>query len=335
MASSLYNLARKVSEYARERYGRQYQRADEAIERTQPSSYVRSRRSLFDRFKNLLFGKPEQTAQSPEPGTPHSPGASAGPVVAPPVQTQPQQQQSRPAGGGRPAPQPIAPLPPATPLPRPTPTGPWPRTPSYPPQPTAPQIPGGFAENPAGPLRPGSHVSDELDDIQLLGRDAGYDEADFAAVMQGMRLTPGSSNVYGYYFEREARRTGILYVTFLESLPGGKRAGAGPTYAYYDVSVIKALEFQKAAAQSAGNAVWDYLRVRGTVSGHQHNYRLVHVSGDYVPRKATPVGFRNRAVPALGVGRREFQRNTLPQMRFQRGEPNRGGPNRGQPNRGN
>jgi hypothetical protein len=334
VASSLYGLARKVSEYARERYGRQYQRADESIERTQPSSYVRSRRSLFDRFRDLLFGKPDQTQPTPEePARPHSPGMPTGPVTAPPVQ-QPQQQ-PRPSATGRPSPAP-SPLPPATPLPRPTPSGPWPRTPSYPPpQPPAPQIPGGFAESPAGPLRPGSHVSDELDEIQLLGRDAGYDAADFAAVMEGMRLTPGSSNVYGYYFEREARRTGILYVTFLENMPGGKRSGPGPTYAYYDVSVIKALEFQKASEQSAGNAVWDYLRIRGTVSGHQHNYRLVHVSGDYVPRKATPIGFRNRAVPALGVGRREFQRNTLPQMRFQRGEPNRGGPNRGGPNRGN
>ncbi|MGV3485956.1 MAG: hypothetical protein ACO1RT_16185 [Planctomycetaceae bacterium] len=282
MASSLYGLARTVSEYARQRFGKQYQKLDETIERTQPSVYVRTRRSLSQRFTDLLFGKKDEPRQQAEPGQPHSPGSPPWQTGAPPIQS----------------------------------------------------LPGGFGENSGGLQESAPRASEELDEIQILGRDAGYDPADFAAVMAGTRLTPGSSNVYGYYFEREARRTGILYVTFLGTMPGGARGGAGPTYAYYDVSVIKANAFQKASEASAGNAVWDYLRIRGTVAGHQHNYRLVHVTGEYVPRKATPVGYRNRAVPALGIGRREFRRNTLPAMRFSRGEPNRAGPNRGAPGRG-
>ena len=187
---------------------------------------------------------------------------------------------------------------------------------------------------PPSPPGLGAADDDEGDYIQLLGRDAGYDQGDFDAVMDGMRETPGSSNVYGYFYEREARRTGIMYVTFLARGSDGSRQGPGPTYAYYDVPVRKAHEFQRATAQSAGEAIWDYFRIRGTISGHQHQYRLVHVSGEYVPRKVTPEGYRPRAVPNIGTGRRGFQRNTLPAMRFSRGDPNRGAPNRGEPDRG-
>lgn len=173
---------------------------------------------------------------------------------------------------------------------------------------------------------------DGFDDVQLLGRDAGYDVADFEAVMDSLRKTPGSSNVYGYYFERESRRVGILYVTFKAEVDGERPNAPGQTYAYYDVPVRKHHEFQQAAASSAGGAVWDYLRIRGTVWGHQHQYRLVQSHGDYVPRKATPRGYRTRNLPALGVGRREYRRSTLPERLFY--PPNRGGPNRGDPNRG-
>lgn len=207
------------------------------------------------------------------------------------------------------------------------------------------QLPGA----PPAPLRPsygppidppprtaGSQATGDeevYDEIQLLGRDAGYDVDDFDAVMDRLRRTPGSTNVWGYFYERESRRTGILYVTFLRTdMDGQKVSAPGPTYAYYDVPVIKALAFEKATPSSAGGAVWDYLRIRGTIAGHQHQYRLVHVEGPYVPRKASPYGFVNRAVPALGVGRRTFRRNTRSPIRW--GNPNRGQPNRGQPDRG-
>src|SRR6056297_372497 len=281
MASSLYGLARKVSEYVRNRHSRQYRRADDAIDDSpKQSSYKRSRRGLYDRFKTILFGRDRGDEQD-DPAT----------------------------------------------------------SPTAPPRPDQPE--------PAAPvdlrkLWPGQQEDDgfgpELGqgEIQILGRDVGYDEADFEAVMEAMRRTPGSSNVYGYFFEREARRTGILYVTFLAQRRGQTGSGPGPTYAYYDVPVKKAVEFQRATQESAGGAVWDYLRIRGTIAGHQHQYRLVHVSGEYVPRKVTPLGYKNRAVPALGVGRRSFRRNTLPEQKFfSRGGPNRGGPDRGEPDRGN
>lgn len=219
--------------------------------------------------------------------------------------------------------------------------------------PTTPQppvLPGGFGANtgappvqatPRQPIPPrpvvGQPEAEEFDEIQLLGRDAGYDEEDFRVVMEQMRLTPGSSNVYGYYFEFEARTTGILYVTFLATGVGGQRSGPGPTYAYYTVPGRKYHEFARATETSAGNAVWDYLRIRGSMWQHQHNYRLIQPQGDYVPRKATQAGFRTRNVPAIGVGRREYRRSTLPERLFprnDRGAPDRGSPDRGEPDRG-
>jgi hypothetical protein len=148
------------------------------------------------------------------------------------------------------------------------------------------------------------------DDIQLLGRDRSYDDS-MQRVMDRMRIVQ-SSNVYGYYYEIETtpERGGILYVTFLAG-EGDNRSGPGATYAYYDVPLEKYRRFQNASAISAGNAVWDYLRVRGTVWNHQHRYRLIQVSGDYIPRKATRLGFKTRHLPSPGIGRRSFRRSSL------------------------
>ena len=277
MPSSLYRLARTISEYARQRHSRSVRQADDAIRRNQPSEYIRSRRNLAERFRKILFGDGDNEDKEESGGSgPRPPGDSDQREGAPPVDLREI----------------------------------WPGTPGAP------------------------ESEPEYDDIQLLGRDAGYDEGDFDAIMSNLRRTEGSSNVYGYFFERESRRTGIMYVTFLGGR-GQDRHGPGPTYAYYDVPVKKALEFQRATAVSAGEAIWDYFRIRGTAAGHQHQYRLVHVSGEYVPRKVTPVGYRNRAVPNLGVGRRGFRRNTLPPMRFGGGaEPDRGEPDRGELDRG-
>lgn len=170
-------------------------------------------------------------------------------------------------------------------------------------------------------------------EIVPTGRDRSYLLAEWANVMAAMRLTPGSTNVFGYYFQFESKQVGILYVTFLAVGVGGKRSGPGQTYAYYNVPGRKYHEFARASDSSAGGAVWDYLRIRGTIAGHQHNYRLIQSHGDYVPRKATPLGFRTRNVTAIGqTGRRSYRRSTLPERLFAR--PNRGTPDRGTPDRG-
>jgi hypothetical protein len=213
-----------------------------------------------------------------------------------------------------------------------------------------PPLPGGRKGPP--PLPPGTAGGFEDDeppehDIRLSGRGSmGFDQQGMEELVGREIRTPGSSNVYSFVFEPENRQQGItgqgiLYVTFKAWHPGqkGERPNrAGPTYAYYDVPVRKYKAFESMAASTAGGAVWDYLRVRGSKHDHRHPYRLVAGSlvpagGEYVPRKATRRGFRKRAIPAMGTGKRGFVESSLPEM-VSRGAPNRGAPNRGRPDRG-
>jgi hypothetical protein len=212
-----------------------------------------------------------------------------------------------------------------------------------------------------------SQPDDEYDDVELLGRNASYDEQSWQNVQANEVRVVSSSNVYSYYFEPETPSAGILYVTFLHWEKGMKsteRSGPGATYAYYNVPHRKYEEFRNAAATSAGTAVWDYLRVRGTVHEHQNKPELIQVAGDYVPRKATARGFADRTLISPGMSpssrratfRRSQSRANHPAGQFfkrstlnatpgagrirrngqpNRGEPNRGTPNRGEPNRGN
>lgn len=203
--------------------------------------------------------------------------------------------------------------PPAPPVPQPQPAPA--RTPPVVPPQAPPTAPGG-----------------EYDDIQLLGRGAFYYQPDIEELVSREHRTPGSSNVYSFMWEHETPRVGILYVTFKAWIPGqGKSNSPGPTYAYYDVPTRVYRQFQAAATDSAGGAVWDYLRERGSVHGHQYQYRVVagtlmQDGGSYVPRKATRAGFKNRAVTNVGAGRRGFTRSSLPEQNFL---PNRATPNRG------
>ncbi len=200
---------------------------------------------------------------------------------------------------------------------------------------------------------------DPEQEIELLGRDASYDDQAYARSIESEVRVVESSNVYSYYFEQENQNSGILFVTFLFWEPRVKaddRSGPGLTYAYYDFPSEKYAAFNSAASDSAGKAVWDFCRERGTIHGHQHRYRLIQSAGDYVPRKATAKGFAEVTLVAPGLSptaRRQafrrfesrkshpagqfFKRSTLaPTSGFiRRGEPNRGTPNRGEPNRGN
>jgi len=167
--------------------------------------------------------------------------------------------------------------------------------------------------------------------------------------------TPGSSNVYSFQYNFE---TSTLYVRYqahsvnssavsvknthglgrikgtLGQTVGGKTGGPGPMYAYYDVP--KRVFERLVRAQSAGRAVWDDLRIRGTAYGHQYSYGLVDAQevqtdegkGFYVPRKITAGGYRTRSfAPGAGAGR-GYALSSLPREdRNFRGRPD--APNRG------
>lgn len=211
---------------------------------------------------------------------------------------------------------------------------------------------GGSGIPPRGPTTGGGDEWPEEHGITLLGRgSAMYDTEAMQAIQEREIKTPQSSNVYSFVFEEETdpsgkfyQRSGILYVTFRPWYPGMKERpnGPGPMYAYYDVPLRRYKAF-KANAQygSAGEAVWEYLRVRGSKWDHRFPYRLVGgvkvpAGGVYVPRRATQLGLRKRSLVAPGVGRRGFVRSQLPERPWapNRAEPDRGEPNRGLPFRG-
>ena len=178
-----------------------------------------------------------------------------------------------------------------------------------------------------------------------------------------LTLTPQSSNVYSFQYHYPSK---TLYVTYKApiinqsavsnyrgsggqtSMAGdlgrtiqGKTNAPGVLYAYFKVPV--AIYKKLKEASSKGKAVWDHLRIRGTVWGHEFRYRVVaavEVGGEngkrayYVPRNATKDGFKSRAVAVSGSGRRAFANATLPSQRGHNTRPNRGRPNRGRPNRG-
>jgi hypothetical protein len=182
-------------------------------------------------------------------------------------------------------------------------------------------------------------------------------------------------NLYG---ERSADM-GTLIVTFKTWTPGMKQKdrpnSPGATYAYAGVPRRTYNLFLGATSpDSGGDAVWTYLRIRGSQSGHQYAYRLISVTGDYVPRMATPTGFRRRSQQMLvvdpkatgdetawikarmqstlrsgpltrfgqvvdeeqprGVSGSEWSFQAYKRRKNRGGYPNRGTPNRGTPNSG-
>ena len=210
-----------------------------------------------------------------------------------------------------------------------------------------------------------SQTDEGFDAVEIFGRDATYDKDLWERLHQAQTRVVKSSNVYSFAWESEGddRNIGILYVTFLHWEPGMKqneRSGPGPTYAYYAFSKRRFEEFQAASDESAGKAVWDFCRVRGSRHAHRHQYRLVSVAGEYVPRKVTAKGFKRRTLLRPGTSpnqrralaranmefqgvsnmnqidsdklTRTFRRSTLADETF--GKPDRGEPNRGRPNRG-
>lgn len=209
---------------------------------------------------------------------------------------------------------------------------------------------GGGRVPPRRPITGSDEPDDEYDDIELLGRDYSYAPEEYEKLINSQMRLVNSSNVYGYAYQAETERMGILYVQFLNWTPkdlggDGSREGPGPLYAYYNFPAMKFKQFEAMAESSAGSAVWDYCRVRHSKFEHQHTYRLISTVGEYVPRRVTSKGFKSRSVAPIGIGPRKQAKRSqlLPEsIDFRRqlptrnyaATPNRGAPNRGAPNRG-
>jgi hypothetical protein len=160
--------------------------------------------------------------------------------------------------------------------------------------------------------------------------------ADHPLVTGEMLQTPESSNVYSYGYDLETRSLYVRFKAPVEHRGGrsfalGRPHVPGPLYRYFNVPPEVFLRMH--ASRSKGDAVWDLLRIRGTVSGHRYDYALVGITQGYVPRKAT-LGvegewFLEREV----VGRSGRVYRSRP-ARLVRPLPERGLPDRGWPDRG-
>jgi len=122
----------------------------------------------------------------------------------------------------------------------------------------------------------------------------------------------------------------------------GKQRHAGPLYSYFQVEPEKFLEMYRVrgagdrhtpGVKSPGTFVWERLRILGSTSGHQKDYKLVGVARGYVPRKAVFAGTHEEYRPRIfKTVKGDVLRSELPAARV--GSPNRAGPNRGTPNTG-
>ncbi len=185
-------------------------------------------------------------------------------------------------------------------------------------QPQAPPRGRGVRQPPeeptTAPRRPRKRLTPEEEEMEAKSGGILLDpvEAEQLRMSRVKEHKVSSSNVYSFRFVKEGRFDGALYVTFLSWWPGKPDRGPGPgsTYGYFGVPVSKYVKFRaQATTASAGNAVWDYLRVRGkgNKARHQHPYRLVSGGafpggandGVYVPRKQTRGGLRVRNLPNL------------------------------------
>lgn len=116
--------------------------------------------------------------------------------------------------------------------------------------------------------------------------------ADHPMLTGEMVSTPESTNVYEFGYDID---TLTLYVRYQTEHQKGTRGGPGSLYGYYGVSPEEFLALYATRNRGGGEGgdstpgtwIWSHVRERGTVSGHQKDYRLVGVMGGYVPRKAT------------------------------------------------
>lgn len=156
----------------------------------------------------------------------------------------------------------------------------------------------------------------------------------------GEMLPVRSSNVHSIGFQLNLKNPtrSQLIVKYLQGAKGQKVSG--PTYAYKNVHPRLFRQF--VAANSKGRFVWDELRIRGTIAGHQYEYVLTHISGGYLPRRAIiqngiqMLKRRQRVSERTGRTLRSQKRDRVigPYRPARNTRPNVGNPDRGRPNRG-
>jgi hypothetical protein len=189
------------------------------------------------------------------------------------------------------------------------------------------------------------------------GFSRSYDPDDPTITGQMTRVS--SSNVYAVGFEfnfDEPLRSKLIVRYLQKDRKGSGRNVGGATYEYLDVHPDWFQDILTAG--SKGKWVWDHLRIRGTVSGHQYQYNLTRIAQGYLPRRAiVNAGIQRlikRSRTFVQGGRTQSITSPLPDRvisryspprgsaanvgnrdrAVDRGIPNRGAPDRGAPARG-
>jgi hypothetical protein len=112
--------------------------------------------------------------------------------------------------------------------------------------------------------------------------------ADHPMITGEMVRATGSTNVYEFGYDLP---NGILYVRFQTPHEKNAKGSAGSLYQYSGVTPEEFLGLYRVKDMGNGSGpgawVWDVLRVRGSLHGHNKDYKLVGIMNNYVPRKAT------------------------------------------------
>ncbi|MEJ7594606.1 MAG: hypothetical protein WKF77_23990 [Planctomycetaceae bacterium] len=159
--------------------------------------------------------------------------------------------------------------------------------------------------------------------------------------MSGIMTSVNSSNVHsvGFEFNFNYPLKSKLIIRYLQDNRRGVGKVPGPTYSYDNCHPD--LFNDLLAVGSKGKWVWDELRIRGTIAGHQFTYNLIRAAQSYLPRRATvrhgqQILRRRQREAAFSTGR-ETLTSALPnrnvgQYRPTAHRPNVGNPDRGRPN---
>ena len=168
---------------------------------------------------------------------------------------------------------------------------------------------------------PGYHRILNQDDPVLTGR---------------MQLVTKSSNVHsiGFDFNFDLPLKSKLIIRYKQkNRKTGSGQVGGPTYEY--ISVHPDWFTDLVNFDSKGKWVWDQLRIRGSVAGHQYPYNLIRAAQGYLPRRAMVRKGIQRLVQRERLTERgDMLRSPLPNQTLGRYSPSAHRPNVGNMDRG-
>lgn len=161
------------------------------------------------------------------------------------------------------------------------------------------------------------------------------------SILTGEMIVVQSSNVHscGFEFNLSQPLKSKLIIRYKQKdrRSGGSGTVGGPTYEYLNVHPDFFQDLRDAA--SKGKFVWDQLRIRGTVAGHQYPYNLTRAAQGYLPRRAMVRNGMQRFVrrertAVYSDGRTEILRSPMQNQNVGRYSPTAHRPNVGNMDRG-